>query len=248
MLVKTNWDNIMNKLYIFSPGFGLRNISPFCLKMEMALTYLTIDFELIELNDPRKAPKAKLPYMELNGETLSDSEIMFEQLNAITDGKLYNGLTAEQKAIGTAFSRLAEDHLYWLLVASRWLEDDWFPHVDAAFFAPMPIPLRWIIPSIARKQVRKTLQLHGLGAHSREEMKAFARRDLQAISDAIGSKPFLLGNEISAFDFTVGSMLSGILDNKPDTWLSPIAREIDHLVDYTERVQQTIGVYGRIDP
>ena len=95
----------MNKLYIFSPGFGLRNISPFCLKMEMALTYLTIDFELIELNDPRKAPKAKLPYMELNGETLSDSEIMFEQLNAISGGKLYHGLTAVQKAIGPACAR-----------------------------------------------------------------------------------------------------------------------------------------------
>lgn len=238
----------MNKLYIFAPGFGLRNISPFCLKMEMALTHLKLDFELVELADPRKAPKAKLPYMEINGETLSDSDIMFEHLDDITDGKLYEGLTAEQKAIGTAFSRLAEDHLYWLMVASRWLEDDWFPHVVNAFFAPMPIPLRWIIPGVARKQVRQTLQLHGLGAHSLDEKKAFARRDLQAISDAIGNKPFLLGDTISAFDFTVGSMLSGMLDNKPDTWISPIAREIDHLVDYAERVQKATGIYGRLNP
>lgn len=236
----------MNTLYIFHPAFGLRNVSPFCLKVEMALRYLDIDFEIKEIIDPRKAPKGKLPYMDFGGEIIPDSELIFEFLDRFTQGQLYRGLSSEQRALGNAFSRLAEDHLYWLLVASRWLDDAWFPNVSRGFFGAMPIPLRWIVPIVARKQVRQTYDLHGLGAHTLDEQKAFARNDLRAISDTIGDKPFLFGDNISAFDFTIGALLAGIYDNTPDTWLSPIARDFNNLVGYAERVQKTVGVYGRI--
>lgn len=49
----------MNTVYIFPPAFGLRNASPFCLKIEMALRYLNIEFTIEEVSDPRKAPKGK---------------------------------------------------------------------------------------------------------------------------------------------------------------------------------------------
>ncbi len=238
----------MNTLYIFPAAFGLRNASPFCLKAEMALTYLNIDFTIEEVSDPRKAPKGKLPYMDFDGEIVADSEILFEYLDNKTNGQLYQGLSSQQKASGIAMSRLVEDHLYWLMVASRWLDDTWFPHVSKGFFGDMPIPLRWIVPMVARKQVVKTYNLHGLGAHSLEEQKGFARRDLQAINDTIGNKQYLLGEEISVFDFTTAAILSGVFDNTPDTWLTPIAREFPTLVEYAERVQNKLGVYGRTTP
>ncbi|MFT7128715.1 MAG: glutathione S-transferase [Gammaproteobacteria bacterium] len=236
----------MNTLYIFPSAFGLRNASPFCLKVEMALRYLDIDFEIKEISDPRKAPKGKLPYIDFSGEIVADSEIIFRFLDRFTQGQLYRNLSPEQHALGTAFSRLVEDHLYWLVVASRWLDDAWFPHVSQGFFGDMPIPLRWIVPIVARKQVRKTFDLHGLGAHSLEEQKTFARSDLKAISDEIGDKLYLFGEDICVFDFTTASLLSGIFDNTPATWLTPIAREFPNLSDYSERVQKTLGVYGRI--
>ena len=51
------------KLAMFKPGFGLRNLSPFCLKIEMLLSSLEINYESIEVMNPRKAPKGKLPYL-----------------------------------------------------------------------------------------------------------------------------------------------------------------------------------------
>lgn len=105
----------------------------------------------------------------------------------------------------------------------------------------MPIPLRGIVPIVARKRVRKTYYLHGLGAHSVEEQKVFANTDLRAISEGIGVKSFLFGNDISAFDFTIGSLLSGIFDNTPDTWLSPMAREFTNLVNYSERFKRLLA-------
>ena len=123
----------MIKLYAFPEAFGLRNVSPFCLKVEMALTYLNDEYEIVEESNPRKSPKGKLPYIVINGESIADSEIILEHLDQIHNGALYGHLSDDEYARGYAFTRLAEDHLYWLMVASRWLDDDWFPNIVEGF-------------------------------------------------------------------------------------------------------------------
>ena len=128
----------MIKLYTFPAAFGLRNVSPFCLKVEMALVHLKLDFEIEELFDPRKAPKGKLPYIEVDGKIIADSELIFEYLDEISQGGLYGDLTPLERAHGTAFVRMADDHLYWMMVASRWLDDGWFPNIVSGFFGFVP--------------------------------------------------------------------------------------------------------------
>jgi glutathione S-transferase len=235
----------MITLYTFPKAFGLRNVSPFCLKAEMALTHLNTPFRLTEVSDPRKSPKGKLPFVDFNGRLVSDSEIIFDHLDMLTQGNLYKGLSSREMAQGWAYARLAEEHLYWLMVASRWLDDAWWPHIESGFFGDLPFPVRVIVPRLARRQVRQTFLLQGLGLHSFEEQQTFARKDLGAINDLVCDRRFLMGDRLCAFDFTVGAMLAGIIDNKPDTWLTEIAREFESLSDYAERVQAEVGVWGR---
>ena len=114
------------------------------------------------------------------------------------------------------------------------------------FFGIFPAPVRPIIGNIARRQVRKTYQLHGLGRHTREEQEGFARRDLQALSSAIGDSGFLLASDKPGyFDFTIAGFLAGIYDQQPPTWINAIAEEFPNLKSYTERVQEAVGVWGR---
>jgi glutathione S-transferase len=82
----------MITLFTFPEAFGLRNVSPFCLKVEMALAYLKLDFEIVMEKDPRKTPKGKLPYIVVAGETIPDSELILEYLDNKTDGGLYGNL------------------------------------------------------------------------------------------------------------------------------------------------------------
>ncbi len=63
-------------LFTLGGAFGLRNVSPFCLKVEMLLTSLELPFELEVQPDPRKAPKGKLPYIVADGSVIVDSERM----------------------------------------------------------------------------------------------------------------------------------------------------------------------------
>ena len=235
----------MITLFTFPEAFGLRNVSPFCLKVEMALTYLKLDFEIVLEKDPRKSPKGKLPYIVVAGETIPDSELILEYLDNKTDGGLYGNLSPDEYARGMAYTRLAEDHLYWIMVASRWLDDSWFPNIIQGFFGAFPPLIRSMIAKLARSQVRKTYELQGLGKHSLEEQSGFARRDFQALSDALIEHSYIVGDRLTVFDFTVASLLAGIYDNQPATWVTHIASDFPDLRDYAERIQRELLVYGR---
>lgn len=235
----------MMKLYVIPPAFGLRNTGPFGFKSELALRHLKLDFELVASPDPRSAPKGKLPYLDDGGTIVADSELILQYLDQKTGGGLYGHLSDTELADGLAFTRLTEEHLYWTLVASRWLDDEWWPNIVSGFFAAMPFPIRHIAPVLARRQVRQTYDLQGLGRHTLEEQKGFTRRDLDALAKKVGAGPFLLGDKLTAFDFGIASFLAGALDNTPDSWMTTIAREYQPVVDYTERVQATVGAHCR---
>ena len=236
----------MITLFTFPEAFGLRNVSPFCLKVEMALSYLNIDFEIALESDPRKGPKDKLPFIIHDGVTYDDSELILKHLDEISEGGLYGQLSAVEIATGTAFARLADDHLYWLMVSSRWVEDDWFPNVRKGFFSNLPPLIGPLIARIARRQVTKTISLHGLGRHSKEQQEWFAQRDLQAIDSIVSAEHYIVGKRLTVFDFSVASLLAGILDNKPQTWVTKLALQYPALSEYAERVQGELNVYCRI--
>jgi len=235
----------MLELVTLPPAFGMRNVSPFCLKIEMLMTSLELDFSLSDINDPRKAPKGKLPYLNVNGQQIPDSELIVEYLDTLTKGQVFAGMTEEQRGQGVALTRLVEDHLYWLLVASRWLDDDWWPNVVQGFFSALPGIIRPIASGLARRQVSQTYNLHGLGRHSLEEQKGFARRDLEALAGIVPDHDFLFGDQPNIFDFTVAALMAGAYDNQPATWVTDMAAQYEGLRAYTERVQQAVGVWGR---
>ena len=234
----------MLELMTLPAAFGMRNPSPFCLKMEMLLTSLELPFKTTTIVDPRKAPKGKLPYLVADGQRIADSELISLYLDDRTQGRVFAGLSAQQKAQGWALTRLAEDHLYWLMVAARWLDDDWYPHVVNGFFGFLPGIVRGFARGGARRQVAKTLDLQGLGRHSLKEQQDFARRDLEALDAVLPADGFLFGDAPGIFDFTVASMVASLADNEPPTWLTDIAGAFPDALRYAERVQTSVGVFA----
>jgi glutathione S-transferase len=234
----------MIKLYTFPEAFGLRNVSPFCLKVEMALEHLGLDYEIVMESDPRKSPKGKLPYIVDEGLTIADSELVLEHLDTKLDGRLYGDVSDQEHATGLAFTRLIEDHLYWMVVASRWLDDDWFHNVREGFFSNLPPVIKTVVAWVARKQVVKTYQLHGLGNHTLEEQAGFARRDFESLSRALKTGQYICGDRLTVYDFSVASLLAGLYDQKPPTWINSIADDFPEVRAYAERVQNDVGVYA----
>ena len=233
------------ELYTLGGAFGMRSVSPFCLKLEMLLAHLELDYSLVIEPDPRKAPKGKMPWAKIDGEVFADSEIIIEVIDRRTDGLVYADLTPQERAYGLGLVRLAEEHLYWLMAAARWLDDDWWPNVKRDFMKIIPAFIRTPVSSLIRRRMKQTVMLQGLGAHTLEEQLGFARRDLAALQDAVSESQFLFGDKVSVFDMGIAAIMAGIYDNQPATRLTYIANEFSVLKAYTERVQSSMGVYGR---
>ena len=71
----------MINLFQFHPCWNVPSASPFCIKLETYLKMANLKYQNQYLDDPRKAPKGKLPYITDNDITIADSGLIIDYLN-----------------------------------------------------------------------------------------------------------------------------------------------------------------------
>ncbi len=229
----------MITLYQFEPAFGLPNASPFCLKLETWLRMAGLPYEAprMTLSAMGRSPKGKLPYIVDEGKTIADSTFIIDYLTATYGVGLDGWLTAGQRAQALAFQRLMEENLYWAVVYSRWLSPDGWALTRAAFFANLPGPLRWIVPPLARRGMRKQLHGHGMGRHREADIYAIGQRDITALADFLGDKPYFLGETPCSLDATAYAFLANLLWVPVESPLKQHARQYPQLEAYCQRMR-----------
>jgi glutathione S-transferase len=184
----------------------------------------------------RKAPKGKLPYIEDGGVIIADSTFIRMHLECAHGVDFDAGLTSEQRAIEWAFEKMLEDHLYWALIHARWIIDENFAAGPSRFFAAVPAPLRPLVHAMVRREVRRNLKGHGIGRHSDDDICRLAVRDLQALADFLGDKPFLMGEKPCGADATAFAFVAGTLTPCFKTPIRVSAELQPNLVAYRDRM------------
>ena len=227
----------MIRLYQFPPAFGLPNASPFCMKVETYLRMAGLAYECPRGASHFKAPKGKLPYIEDSGKIVADSTFIIDHLKASYGDQLDARLSPPDRAAGLAIQRLLEENLYWAVVYSRWIDEPGFSKVREAFFAKLPAPLRLVIPHFARRGIRAQLHGHGMGRHSREEIYAIGCRDLTALADFLGDKPYFLGAQPTSLDASAYAFLANLLWVPVESVMKAHARRYPQLTAYCERMK-----------
>ncbi len=225
----------MIKLYQFAPSWGI-SASPFCLKVETYLRMTELPYEVV-IGELGKAPKGKLPYIEDNGKVIGDSNLIIEYLKNTYGDKLDRSLSQTDKAISLAFCRLIDENLYWVIVYSRCGDPTNWPKTKAAYFEDLPAPLRLFVPNLARKSVFKSLAGHGMGKHTAAEMYEIGCRDVTALSDFLGDKPYLLGAQPTSIDANVYAIISNILWAPIVSPLQACAQNLTNLGSYCDRIK-----------
>jgi glutathione S-transferase len=219
-------------------GWGLPSISPFCLKLDAYLRIVNVPFRAVVDATPFKGPKGKLPWIEHDGKKIGDSGFIIEYLESRLGCDANQGLSAAERGIALALRRLIEENLYWTMVYDRWMvEENWRVFRDVVL-AGIPVPVRQIIALFARRGVRRQLVGHGIGIHARDEIHAIGRRDVGAIADVLGEKPFVLGGTATEIDAIAYGFLANIA-NVPIA--SPVKDEVSkraNLVAYLERMRK----------
>ncbi len=229
----------MIQLHSFGNNLGVIDPSPFVVKVDAYMRMANIEFaHSPSLNNLKKAPKGKMPFITDNGTTIGDSQLIIEYLQQRTEYDLDLHLSAQQKAICYLTTKSLDENLYFILVYSRWLRDDTWPIVRDAFFKDMPSLLKLIVPNILRKSVRKGLTGQGMARHSSEELQLMMRKNMQALSDLLGDNEYFFNQKPCSLDATVYGFLCSFINVTINNPFNEIARDFDNLKSFCKRIEQ----------
>ena len=225
----------MITLYAFGPGPGLPDFSPFVVKTMLLLKLAGLDY-VVDRAIPQRAPKGKLPYIDDDGVIVADSTLIRWHVEKTRGIDLDQGLSPEQRAIAWAAEKMCEDHLYWIAVRGRWLDDANFKRGPARLFDSAPAPLRPFIRNLVRGKVRKALQAQGAGRYTDVEATRLGLRDLETLVALLGDKSYFFGEKPCGADATFFAFISTGL---APIWESPLrdaAEKAPTIVAYRDRI------------
>ncbi|WP_162558993.1 glutathione S-transferase family protein [Sphingorhabdus sp. EL138] len=219
----------------FQSGFGVPNPSPFCMKGEILLKMAGIEYKTKIMDDPRKAPKGKLPFLIDNGNEVADTTLIKRHLEDKYGIDFDAGLTEEQRAISHAMARMIEERLYWVTLYSRWIDDHNWPIIKNFWFGGMPPLIRNLVPMIAQKQVKKGLQAQGIGRHTVDDIYTFGAADLAALTAQLCEKDFMFGDKPSSLDAVAYPIIANNLIEELPGPLLDAAKSHSNFAPYVQR-------------
>ncbi|XP_013782322.1 failed axon connections-like [Limulus polyphemus] len=209
---KTDYEKDTVYLYQFVRCPVLPSLSPFCLKVETWLRMTGLKYENVDHRLKFKSKKGQLPFVELNGVEIADSDIIISELSKQFDKDLDEDLTVDQKNISHAFNSMLNNHTSWVMRWWRYSHPGQFlktAQLDVKQAVNSALPksiIQFFFKMSFRSNIKKAVG-HGLGRHSREEILQFGKDDLKVLSEYLQDKPFFFGNEPHLLDCVAFSHL-----------------------------------------
>lgn len=230
----------MITLVTYPAQFGTASASPFCVKAMYLLNMSGLAWTRQDTNDPRAWPNGKLPAIQVGTDIIGDSEGIRAYLE--TQGAdLDPGLSDLDKANARAFTRMAEEHMYFVLLLDRWADPDVWPAIRDAYFVEIPKPVRGLIAGKLRRGLLAGMRAQGLGRLSAEARLARVEQDLNAITQRLWQGPFLFGSRPTSADASVGAMLQAMAATPVATPLSRRVGDDPVLRAYLDRITDQLG-------
>jgi glutathione S-transferase len=234
----------MIKLYQLMGYWSIPSPSPFCMKLETYMRMANIPFQAINILQPlvapanRMAPKKKIPFIDLDGELIGDTNIILDLLKKKYGDTIDQHLTHHERAIALSIQRLFEDHYFWTIVYSRWFDAAGWAVTRPEFFGGLSFLLRGIVPEIRKRKMAKVLQHNGIGRHSQKEVYDFGKKDLDAFATLLGDKPFIFGDRPTSADAMAHGFLVNTLHVPFDYELKQYAQKIETFEPYCQRINE----------
>ena len=238
---------IMITLYGMQPAGGLRQLSPYVVKVEMALRYLDAEYksESVDLWEIRSlSPNGKVPWIKVDNLEIGESDVIIEHLVKVYKSDLLESLSADDQILGTALKRLTEKNLYWYMVWSKFMTAESREEIIGCFFSRYPKFIQKFASKYAIKTHTTFSKVHEVGNLSDERRDAEATADLLTLSRQLEKDNFLLGPEITVFDFPIAATLASILFHTPKTWLTFLAESYPVFPAYLSRVSDRLGGFA----
>lgn len=230
----------MIELHQFPPAFGLANASPFAIKLQAYCRLANIEYKNHYRVDSHKMPKGKLPVAKIDNQLIADSSLIIKKLEI--KHQLDKDLSPQEHAQGYLLQQLCEEQLYWSLVYSRWIDDDFWPVSKEEFFGKLPAILKLFVPNSMRKRAIKNCTSQGTARHNKQEIYAMANKSIDHLSALLADKTFFISNKMTSYDCAIYGVLTNFLNGGIQ---SPIKKHLEshkNLVEYITHCKNTCGV------
>ncbi|KAL1244208.1 Endonuclease III-like protein [Trichinella spiralis] len=229
-------------VYLFQPPRStyIPNISPFSLKLETWLRMNEIPYESIAVDMTNTSKKGQLPFVELNGKEIADSNFIIDELSVHFKKEDCEDKTALEKATLRAFESLIEDSLSWVVVVIRSNHCDVLFN-DNSFIRLLPAafrPIRAIAAKIFSNKLKTKAFHQGIGRHSLTEVTTIGQNLVKAISVFLGDKTYLSGEKPTKLDAVAFGHLGQLWYTPVESDLKKfIESECANIVQYLERMK-----------
>merc|ERR1712079_751173 len=204
-------------LFQFTRSPQVPSISPFCLKLESWLKLHGIKYQNVDHKCKHRSKKGMLPFIELNGEEIADSNMIIETLSKKFEKEMPAELSQDQKNVQHAMVAMVENHLHWTIVYWKSKDVDnilkgYKLNIQTAIGSKAPASILnfYFKYTFCRKGLKK-VRANGMGVHTAEEIENFGKKDLQTLSEMLGEREFFFGDEPAMLDMVVFSHVAQLV-------------------------------------
>uniref|UniRef100_A0A7I4YBP3 GST C-terminal domain-containing protein n=1 Tax=Haemonchus contortus TaxID=6289 RepID=A0A7I4YBP3_HAECO len=239
-LRKQDWKADTVYLYQFPRIKTIPNLSPYCLKVETFLKINKIPYEVCPLKMGRSR-YGLLPFIELNGEHIADSEVIIDRFK--DHFKVKPLASPIDEGIARTIEKTVQHHTAPVVYRFKMVEDpnDGFCSTVLQVIG-CPAVLQSLVLPLAAWFMRVSRRIAAaIGQFPIEEFKNFLRKDLDTYRDLLGGKKFLFGDEVTSADCALFSQLGAVLYIPPNNYVKKLLREkYPELTNYCDRVRDTV--------
>uniref|UniRef100_A0A1I7TFF9 Thioredoxin-like_fold domain-containing protein n=1 Tax=Caenorhabditis tropicalis TaxID=1561998 RepID=A0A1I7TFF9_9PELO len=233
---KTDYKKDTVYLYQFKRLRNCPNLSPFCMKLEVLCRVYNIPYEIVETSMGRSR-NGTLPFIELNGEHIADSDLI--EIRLRQHFKIPS-LPTEQEAQSVALSRMADNHLFYILIRYKSSVDAFYESIIGLL--NLPSALSALLVPLVRAVFGAKLYSRSTGAigdFEPRELDEILHRDLKVIQDSIKGK-FMFGDKITPVDATVFGQLASVYYPFHNHINDVIDKDFPKILEYMERIKKEV--------
>jgi glutathione S-transferase len=224
------------KLFQLPGAWGAPSVSPFCIKLETYLRLAKVPFESRN-GAPMQSPNGKVPWGDIDGTVVADSQRVIEHLATHHGVDLDQRLSESEKRRSHALRRILEASTYFGLCWIRWVDEEGFAAYKPVLLKMAPPVLNHLVLPLLRRGVKKQVMAQGTGLLSEQEVHALVLRDFEVLDEALGTKPFVLGDEPTSIDAVLFAFVESLMAFPVEGPSKAAVRDSTRLLEFRARVR-----------